>query len=98
MLATAVSRHELPCSVLPQIEIGRFTSHSSLTLATFPSMADRRQLRMITDQLIGDCICNRIGSSLSDSCAFVVTTNLASRRVRIQGGQISGITSRLFRR
>src|SRR6266540_2084259 len=36
--------------------------------------------------------------SLAKEGAFVVTTSLGPWRVRIQGGQISGITSRLFRR
>ena len=40
----------------------------------------------------------KTGHPVEDSCEFVSIRGYRLRRVRIQGGQISGITSRLFRR
>src|SRR6266487_2981059 len=72
------------------LKLGRFPSPSSLTLATLPSMS------LIPSAPFTD---------LHGSVGFVsirvhswLQLDLRPWRVRIQGGQINGITSRLFRR
>jgi hypothetical protein len=70
------------------------------TLAALPSTRaiPDRDVFYVADPISSIHRSSRINWIRVDSCPFVVTTSLVPWRVRIQGGQISGITSRLFRR